>query len=105
MCVCVLVNSIYSIWMGSTSKAAFHWINIEFDVKKKTLDSGNKNDLLYLMYEMKMLYHFICIIVYKPRPNSLSLLMIRLFLFDSHPILRFWFHLIQILQRHNSQNL
>lgn len=78
-----------------------YWIWCE----KKTLDSGNKNDLLYLMYEMKMLYHFICIIVYKPRPNSLSLLMIRLFLFDSHPILRFWFHLIQILQRHNSQNL
>lgn len=55
----VLVNSIYLVWMESTSKAAFHWINIEFDGGENPLDSWNKNDLRYLMGEVKMyiLYH------------------------------------------------
>lgn len=98
MHVCVLVNSIYSIWMGSTSKAAFHWINIEFDVKKNrwTLKIRMICDIWCTKWKC---ISFICVIVYKPRLNLLSQLMSRSFLFDSPPILRFSFHFIQILQR------
>lgn len=72
MCRRVLVYPIYSIqmWYKSGNSLNKYWIWW----RKKSLDSWNKNDLRCMINGIKMY-----IIVYKPRRNLLSQLMIHLF--------------------------